>query len=834
MSTPQSKAPPTASTPTSFPHPPSTTNPHSSPLTRSPATHRSAGKSPFNPASHGTPALKAETPASGSGSQGTAGGKNLPTGSSILKERFSAGGGAGGSGLDNLKGGGSGLGTSPAGVLDLASPAALGRSMSSQGLNLNLDGSVAMVGGGVGMGLSISGLGLSSLGLGARADDEERRRRLESVVGILAGKMGRVGEVGVERMCRRNGWATLWEERKLGGRRLTGAGDNVLVDVDFNAREGVEGVWVTVHEAGEGVKATMGNAGKVLERDLKQEMGKSSLGTGLERFARNLERLSKLDKLSKIQEGLNCYDAIAGVHTSLQRLYEHQFKAATEVWKDKRDAVGRAEREVMCKKSGRPRMHTRRTVGLALDYWQTITAKKSTPKVQNGEAMDIDKPSDSGKGEDGGDEGVFSLIIDAEPSPAALYPSLRTSNQWLSETIEKQPEQNPTDIDQLLSAAPNQPIIDWQEPPQTVLANIATGAAGGSNHAMALDAAGVGKLPDVRFSAKLDPPIVLPLQVAIQVLNQVGMNIPPESIRATTFESLVLQKPEHPSTETHGTTQTQGSSMITSEKRISIPSSTHDQLHQYTLFTPKTEYGRTLDELPFSHPRQIIQLLPILRQYAFLCSLLRSTFPTLSTSTPSNLQTRTTTTTTTLKTRKPANPSTYDDIDFLNGNPQPLTTHPSESVLDDDATAALLNTLLETPDPSSSHTLRSHTTSTQTLRGDNYVAPFPRLRYDDEEMPDFADPTTGRREQPLPVDVSLTLLPVPQMTVVFPMRGDKKTGVVTVEVGAGAEVRVVDTNLVAGDGGEERGKRMKALGRGLEVCGGEVGSWVEWVGERYA
>jgi hypothetical protein len=48
--------------------------------------------------------------------------------------------------------------------------------------------------------------------------------------------------------------------------------------------------------------------------------------------------------------------------------------------------------------------------------------------------------------------------------------------------------------------------------------------------------------------------------------------------------------------------------------------------HKNILTIQKLEYGRIMTELPFSHPRQLVDLLPILRQYACLTSLLNKAF----------------------------------------------------------------------------------------------------------------------------------------------------------------------------------------------------------------
>jgi hypothetical protein len=58
------------------------------------------------------------------------------------------------------------------------------------------------------------------------------------------------------------------------------------------------------------------------------------------------------------------------------------------------------------------------------------------------------------------------------------------------------------------------------------------------------------------------------------------------------------------------------------------------RIHKNTLFIEKIDYGRTLTELPFSHPRQLVEMLPSLRQHAFLSILLSKSFSGSKTSLP--------------------------------------------------------------------------------------------------------------------------------------------------------------------------------------------------------
>ena len=65
------------------------------------------------------------------------------------------------------------------------------------------------------MGISMSGMGMSSLGLSAsaigRADEDERRRRLETIIATLKTKPGRVGEEGIIGLCKKEGLEVMRE-----------------------------------------------------------------------------------------------------------------------------------------------------------------------------------------------------------------------------------------------------------------------------------------------------------------------------------------------------------------------------------------------------------------------------------------------------------------------------------------------------------------------------------------------------------------------------------------------------------------------------------------------
>ncbi|GAB7349996.1 hypothetical protein MBLNU459_g0677t2 [Dothideomycetes sp. NU459] len=499
--------------------------------------------------------------------------------------------------------------TSPAGLtgLDMSTPSAL------------LDGGVS---GAPSMNLSLSDLGIHS---GRRNEDEERRIKIGSVMGKLLGKrkrdrgdrFGRISEEGVRRVGR---WAGLdvdvdskWESKEFEGRRpVVIAGKNaVMVEFAFNNNLATK-IDVSFVSDDKDVTAHQAAAASVLLQDLTPPPGVAAINTKLDRFASNLQTLARLDKLS-VADQLNCFEAITGVYTSLRKLYEHEKKAAVGgLEENPGDLHLRAEREVICKNSGRPRMHARQKIGLSLDYWmnkRNITAG-STPRDDG--AMDVDSASSP---RDGNEESVYSLELTVESSSPELYPALRVSSKWVGDRI-LIPSSETMSPSALLSGGPS---IDWQDPPSSYLP-----ADDQHADAMSIDG-GQGarqqKLPGARFVAKLHPPLVMPWNVANQILQSVGSAPSTDTNPLGTYVTTLLEQSNVSSTPAVGT-----GPAATSITTVATPSG--DMKHENALFVPKQDFVYNLREIPFAHPRQIIGVLPTLRQWACYGSLVRDTFVT--------------------------------------------------------------------------------------------------------------------------------------------------------------------------------------------------------------
>ncbi|CAF9943517.1 MAG: hypothetical protein ALECFALPRED_000532 [Alectoria fallacina] len=448
----------------------------------------------------------------------------------------------------------------------------------------------------VAMQLTGSSGGINSI-IAAQDHEEERKRRMEAIAAMVAGRWGFVSQEGVERCAKRLGLDALWEDGMREGKRmLTIAGTAMLLEVEFEAEEVIDCV-LSFPGSGEDVGGRAARGAEVLRRHLK---GEGYLR--LEGFVENMEILGRMDRLGG--EKISCFDATDGVFRSLEKLWRW------EVEREKQQGKEVVEEEVICRRSGRPRMHTRGRVGLALQYWMERMLLLGEEK--KADEMDTD---DKGTGDVDGETDIWSAIIECEASSAELYPSIRVSDAWVSRAVEKPAPAESNDI------PGKDTTIDWQDPSPTLLPPDEQGERAatvtGSNVLQQF------KQPDVRFVAKFEPPVVVPLQTALQIHNSVGSAIPQEMILSTTYESLLFAEidVQNPSNGPRTVEKT-----VTSYDSATDTSTSH--VHKYSLFAQQQDWARAITHLPFSHPRQIIAVLPILRQWALTGSILRRAFVT--------------------------------------------------------------------------------------------------------------------------------------------------------------------------------------------------------------
>ena len=383
-------------------------------------------------------------------------------------------------------------------------------------------------------------------------------------------------------------------------RTLIIAGSALALDIDFSNNV-VKKVALSFPDSTETVTRHAEKAGNILLKDLEFEPNESPLTKMLDRFAANLERLAALDKLSVIP-GLNCHEAIAGIYESLERLHKWE----VERLKEQDDISGKKEEFVactaMCMKSGRPAMHTRDRLGLSLDYWQEkrrVCAKRTKDEQK-----------------------TWSLLVECAPMPSMGYPPLRVSEKWISPEIQK--ESPPAE--EIFLAAEGGLVLDWLEPENTLLPSPEPPKVDAME---GIDQPPNQKFPDVIFVAKFNPPLIVPYGIAMQIYGSTNATL--EVYQPSTFDGLMFPHgPEDKVDPGEGRT-------VKQQRTIPIFSKAGERstrLHKNTLFIEKIDYGLTLTELPFSHPRQLVEMLPSLRQYAFLSTILSKSFSSSNTPPP--------------------------------------------------------------------------------------------------------------------------------------------------------------------------------------------------------
>ncbi|MCJ1225934.1 hypothetical protein MMC12_002583 [Toensbergia leucococca] len=435
-----------------------------------------------------------------------------------------------------------------------------------------------------GLGLGI-GSGILGGNLSGQDQEEERQRRLENIIAILGGSWGRVSQEGLERCAKRLKLECLWEPSLRVGpsqaRILSIAGREFLVEVDCQGDE-VKGVTLTFPANADAVDIVEKGA-EVLKSDLTGGQNYIMLDS----FAKNLGSLAKLDGLGS--QGVSCFEAVEAMCHSLWGIFSwERTQLREEGWEN-------PETEVVCRRSGRPMMHAGQRLGLALQFW--MERRLLLRKNWDAGDMVIDRVP---KSEDEREQNpkFWSAIIECEPSPAELYTPIRVSDAWVSETLE------------------------WQEPPLTFQTPSDPQATG---EEMDTGAFLQGKPLDVRFVAKFEPPIVVPLQVAEEIFGVVGTNLPQGAIQPI-YEALlfpdVFQSATKPSEQVDlGIKQFAVKRLLTYPQRRFI---------EFSLVSRQQQPAFVINQIPFSHPQQLVSIFPVLRQWALAGSILRRTFTTMA------------------------------------------------------------------------------------------------------------------------------------------------------------------------------------------------------------
>ncbi|PHH90525.1 hypothetical protein CDD83_3391 [Cordyceps sp. RAO-2017] len=497
------------------------------------------------------------------------------------------------------------------------------------------------IGGGFDMGLdNVAVGGLDGLGA-ALVGEDDKLKRLDTIVKLLSDKKGLVSEAGLERLAQRIGLELLSEEQTTPGGRKTRtlaiAGSAIALDIVLDNNI-VQSTSLTYHGSALSVSRHMDAASRILLQDLQLLPGQSPLTKTLDSFASNFERLASLDKLS-IVPGLDCHEALAGIYVSLERLYQWDLSKL-------RQQPGMAARPdeyvtamAMCARHGVPVMHARGKVGLALQYWKELRFVSPGP----GKMADYVEKQ----------EKVWSLLLGCAPIDGLGLPPVRVTEDWISKDMVKdEPSLEPSGF-----------VLDWQEPENVSLPQSDDNKDAGMD--LLQPDLSTTRVPRVMFTVAFDPPVVLPQNDWSRLYMCANVNPPNIELghrgAPPTYDSLLFPIPS-------GTrVDPSEPRAISRQRRVRVfPEAGKEAFrqHENTLFIYKPIYSQVVSEMPFSHPRQLVEMLPLLRQYAFLSTLLENSFGSKTTSAVASAaedpdrDTAATTTTTTTMPNKPPSPTT--------------------------------------------------------------------------------------------------------------------------------------------------------------------------------
>lgn len=340
--------------------------------------------------------------------------------------------------------------------------------------------------------------------------------------------------------------------------------------------------------SGPEVKKHAVQAGAILLQNLKLAPDQHPWTKQLDEFANNLESLAILDKLSVVDDNgaavLITYDAIAGLVESLQKVHDWDVAKLREdpTYSQKPDE--QVHTIAMCERNGRSFAHDRGVVGMGLEYWRS--QRYHTPSPAKAEKWYKDAKH-------------WNILVGCARRDPMVYPAaVRVSNKWIGDSIVTTTEGLP-------------PMLDWQEPPAVVLPDK-------PGDDLLLPGP---KYPEVMFMAVFNPPVTLPFSEWEQIHHYTGAPVAHPTYMQT-YDYLAFPPAD-------GNYNPAEPRVIESKRtvRTQTRDATFENVeHENRLFVHKPVYGQILTELPFSHPSQLVNMLPTLRQYAFLYNLLDKAF----------------------------------------------------------------------------------------------------------------------------------------------------------------------------------------------------------------
>jgi Mediator of RNA polymerase II transcription subunit 1 len=508
---------------------------------------------------------------------------------------------------------------------------------------------------------------------------EQLTLRLREIADLLATRWGRVGQESLVACVPRLGLEGMWEDGLGDAEVRTGKSRNYIVagkgfSVEIDWYEGrVRAVVIDLPNAREAAKRTLGRAAEILRHDLVGWKDEAATGSyvDLRSFAKNLQRLAQTDQLG--HEKASCFEALEGLFVSFTKIWDWE---QSKHKPDPTDLRGQKAEDlsVLCERTGRPTMHANRRIGLKLDYW--LDRRQAYLSEYNGPEGSLGSVDEHW----GENDNLWSLLIEFQACNPTQYPPIRISEGWVGDPIS-------TGVDN--DAAGLAGSINWVDPPALM---IQTGdGATADQDPMDIDAAirqATNSSPaTVRFVARFEPPVTVAYSTAMQIFQLVGQPLAPETL--TPYLALLF--PDEWERQHRGK---DGEEQALSFRRMiyEFDAATGEAVPrrvQYKLLTSTPLAGWTLREIPFSHPSQLVTILPVLRQWAFTGKLLCRTIGMYDEQTKEAPQSTTARTSSTLRRSLPpprsTSPASDTDSDSesespsiqRNGLPRPQDTSKS-------------------------------------------------------------------------------------------------------------------------------------------------------------
>jgi hypothetical protein len=429
-----------------------------------------------------------------------------------------------------------------------------------------------------------------------RSPEADKLFRLQQVVDMLKTRMvGRgITRESVERIVRVHGFEALWDDDIL-----TVAGTIVELEITFDSlsRDTVTDLCLKLNFA-DGESHPQEAATSVLKAQIgiREPETSTSPPDNLDLFSTNVRYLAHMDR---INTNPNAFEAVDGLYKTMHNIWEEEKKRTT--WRDELQHLRKSA-------LGRPNIDRSPRLGAEIHYWKSRVS-----------ATVPDAESDSEIQED-----LWRYHVSCEEGPASIVSTL----EWLSpKVLEDKKPGTVFDADD----SPQKP--SWTESKTAPR----TGTDADLDTAMSSEST---ELLDATFITEFIPEVLIPLNVALR-LDGSGRSI-------TIDQNLAIPYTQALQSTRNATQPVQDDRPPESRWLRNLPlTDAKTKTHSYALYSAAhgTElWFYPLSRIAFGHPMQLVDVVPIARQYAVLSNLLRSLVtdpapaPTAQPSTTESLQ----------------------------------------------------------------------------------------------------------------------------------------------------------------------------------------------------